>query len=210
MWFPELDSLLGGVKAVKMRGTDGTSSSQFSYVDLEDRIPAKFPLCKFRQVVNDVLTSLNTESDGRYAAECCPPFAPERLIRASLIQNLFSIRSERQLMERMPDNLLFRWFVRLRIDDLVWVPTVCWMVILNIRQFATRAAQGDQAGQTDRHVARAGTRYDRGVHGGPQLGGSDDQGCHGGGAEVEARARGDLPDGRGSRPRLPSPGDLTA
>jgi transposase len=107
-----------------MRGTDQATGSLFSYVDLEDRIPARHPLRKVRQVVNDALASLDAEFDRLYAAEGRPSIAPERLIRASLIQILFSARSERQLMEQMQYNLLFRWFVGLGIDDPVWVPTV--------------------------------------------------------------------------------------
>lgn len=107
-----------------MRGMDETSGSLFSYVDLEDRIPARHPLRKIRQVVNDALVSLDGEFAALYADFGRPSIAPERLIRASLIQILFSIRSERQLMEQMQYNLMFRWFVGLGIDDPVWVPTV--------------------------------------------------------------------------------------
>ncbi|RWR04110.1 IS5 family transposase [Paenirhodobacter populi] len=107
-----------------MRGTDEASSSLFSYVDLEERIPAHHPLRKVRQVVNDALSSLNADFDAVYVDFGRPSIAPERLIRASLIQILFSIRSERQLMEQMQYNLLFRWFVGLGIDEPVWVPTV--------------------------------------------------------------------------------------
>ena len=107
-----------------MRGTDETSGSLFSYVDLEARIPARHPLRKIRQVVNDALASLDGEFDALYTDFGRPSIPPERLIRASLIQILFSIRSERQLMEQMQYNLLFRWFVGLGIDDVVWVPTV--------------------------------------------------------------------------------------
>jgi transposase len=107
-----------------MRGTDEATGSLFSYVDLEERVPTRHPLRKIRQVVNDALASLDAEFDRLYAAEGRPSIAPERLIRASLIQILFSIRSERQLMEQMQYNLLFRWFVGLGIDEPVWVPTV--------------------------------------------------------------------------------------
>jgi len=107
-----------------MRGTDEKSGSLFSYVDLEERIPARHPLRKIRQVVNDALASLDEDFDHLYVDSGRPSIAPERLIRASLIQILFSIRSERQLMEQMQNNLLFRWFVGLGIDDPVWVPTV--------------------------------------------------------------------------------------
>jgi transposase len=107
-----------------MRGADETSGSLFSYVDLEARIPARHPLRTIRQVVNEALASLDAEFEALYTDFGRPSIAPERLIRASLIQILFSVRSERQLMEQMQYNLLFRWFVGLGIDDPVWVPTV--------------------------------------------------------------------------------------
>jgi transposase len=107
-----------------MRGTDGTSGSLFSYVDLEERIPPRHPLRKIRQVVNDALASLDAEFEALYTDFGRPSIPPERLIRASLLQILFSVRSERQLMEQMDYNLMFRWFVGLGIDDPVWVPTV--------------------------------------------------------------------------------------
>lgn len=107
-----------------MRGTDETRGPLFSYVDLEDRIPAHHPLRKIRQVVNDALASLDADFSAVYVDFGRPSIAPERLIRASLIQILFSIRSERQLMEQMRYSLLLRWFGGLGIDDAVWVPTV--------------------------------------------------------------------------------------
>jgi transposase len=107
-----------------MRGTDKTSGSLFSYVDLEERIPPRHPLRKIRQVVNDALASLDAEFDALYTDFGRPSIPPERLIRASILQLLFSVRSERQLMEQMDYNLMFRWFVGLGIDDPVWVPTV--------------------------------------------------------------------------------------
>ncbi len=107
-----------------MRGTDEVSGSLFSYVDLEARIPARHPLRKIRQVVNDALASLDADFQALYTDFGRPSIPPERLIRASLLQILFSIRSERQLIEQMQYNLLFRWFVGLGIDDPVWVPTV--------------------------------------------------------------------------------------
>jgi transposase len=107
-----------------MRGTDKTSGSLFSYVDLEERIPPQHPLRKIRHVVNDALASLDAEFEALYTDFGRPSIPPERLIRASLLQILFSVRSERQLMEQMDYNLMFRWFVGLGIDDPVWVPTV--------------------------------------------------------------------------------------
>ena len=107
-----------------MRGTDEAAGSLFSYVDLEERVPARHPLRLIRRIVNDALTSLDAEFDALYTDFGRPSIAPERLIRAGLLQILFSIRFERQLMEQMDYNLLFRWFVGLGIDDPVWVPTV--------------------------------------------------------------------------------------
>ena len=107
-----------------MRGTDETSGSLFSYVDLEERIPARHPLRKILQVVNDALASLDADFEALYTDFGRPSIPPERLIRACLLQILFSVRSERQLMEQMNYNLMFRWFVGLGIDDPVWVPTV--------------------------------------------------------------------------------------
>jgi len=108
----------------KMRGSDERNEVLFSYVSLEDRVPARHPLRMIRAIVNAALTRLDGAFAKLYAADGRPSIAPERLLRAVLIQILFSIRSERQLMEQMQYNLLFRWFVGLGIDDPVWVPTV--------------------------------------------------------------------------------------
>src|SRR3977135_3042681 len=103
-----------------MRGSDATSGSLFSYVDLEDRVPAKHPLRAIRAIVNDVLVSLDAEFERLYEGTGRQSVAPERLLRASLLQAFYSVRSERQLMEQLNYNLLFRWFVGLGIDDAVW------------------------------------------------------------------------------------------
>src|SRR5687768_7020959 len=107
-----------------MRGSDTRSGELFSYIDLEQRVPAKHPLRKIRQLVNDVLVSLDAEFAKLYSAFGRESIPPERLLRALLLQALFTIRSERQLMEQLDYNLMFRWFVGLGIDDPVWVPTV--------------------------------------------------------------------------------------
>jgi transposase len=107
-----------------MRGLDEQTGSLFSFVDLEERVPAKHPLRKIRQIVNDALATLDGEFSRLYASEGRPSIAPEKLLRASLLQAFYSIRSERQLMEQLDYNLLFRWFVGLGVDDPVWVPTV--------------------------------------------------------------------------------------
>lgn len=83
-----------------MRGSDLVSGSLFSYVDLDERIPSHHPLRKIRQIVNDALSSMDADFDRLYAGEGRPSIPPECLLRASLIQILYSIRSERQLMEQ--------------------------------------------------------------------------------------------------------------
>jgi transposase len=107
-----------------MRGSDVRSGELFSYVDIEDRVPPKHPLRLIRRIVNDVLARLDGEFAKLYAAEGRPSIAPERLLRALLLQAFYTIRSERQLMEQLHYNLLYRWFVGLGVDDAVWVPTV--------------------------------------------------------------------------------------
>jgi transposase len=103
-----------------MRGMDERSGSLFSYVDIERRVPAGHPLRRVRELVNAALLQLDERLAGLYSREGRPSIAPERLLRASLLQLLYSIRSERQLMERMEFDLLFRWFVGLGLDDPVW------------------------------------------------------------------------------------------
>jgi transposase len=107
-----------------MRGSDQQTGSLFSYVNLEERVPARHPLRKIKAVVDTALASLDADFSALYADEGRPSIAPERLLRAALVQILFSIRSERQLMEQLEYNLLFRWFVGMSIDEPVWVPTV--------------------------------------------------------------------------------------
>jgi transposase len=92
----------------------------FSYVDLEARVPQKHPLRVIRAVVNDVLIALDSEFSAMYKAFGRPSIPPEKLLRGSLIQAFYTVRSERQLMEQLEYNLLFRWFVGLGIDDPVW------------------------------------------------------------------------------------------
>lgn len=92
----------------------------FSYVDLEDRIPAAHPLRKLKIAVDGILRTMSAEFDARYSQIGRPSIPPERLLRAMLLQVLYTIRSERQLMEQLDYNLLFRWFVGLGVDDPVW------------------------------------------------------------------------------------------
>ncbi|MDY7096014.1 MAG: IS5 family transposase [Acidobacteriota bacterium] len=106
-----------------MRGSESQQGSMFSYVDLESRIPKSHPLRRIRRLVDQALEDMSERFDELYAGVGRPSIPPERLLRALLLQILFSIRSERQLMEQLDYNLLFRWFVGLGIDDRVWNPT---------------------------------------------------------------------------------------
>ena len=107
-----------------MRGKDTQQSAMFSYVSPEARVPANHPLRPIRSMVDVVIERTvpivwaNVHRLGR------PSIAPEKLLRALLLQVLYSIRSERMLMEQLEYNLLFRWFVGLNMDEPVWVPTV--------------------------------------------------------------------------------------
>jgi transposase len=109
---------------VVMRGSDAVSGAMFSYVDAEARVPKDHLLRVIRTVVNAALGDLSAEFARLYSGLGRPSIPPERLLRALLLQAFYSIRSERQLMEQLDYNLLFRWFVGLGIDDLVWDVTV--------------------------------------------------------------------------------------
>ncbi len=104
-----------------MRGNDTQlQTGMFSYVTLEDRVPADHPLRSIRKLVDQVLGKMSKEFEALYSTVGRPSIPPERLFRALLLQVFYSVRSERLLMEQLNYNLLFRWFVGLEIDDLVW------------------------------------------------------------------------------------------
>jgi transposase len=103
-----------------LRGADERTGALFSYVDLEARVPADHPLRSIRVLVNEALGRLEGDFGALYSGLGRPSIPPERLLRAMLLQALYSIRSERQLMERLDFDMLFRWFVGLGIDDPVW------------------------------------------------------------------------------------------
>jgi transposase len=107
-----------------MRGTDEQQTMAFSYINWEERIPQDHPLRAIRRILGASLETLSLHFDAMYARRGRPSIAPERLLRALLLQILFSIRSERQLMEQLNYNNLFRWFVGLNPDDGVWDVTV--------------------------------------------------------------------------------------
>jgi transposase len=103
-----------------VRGSDERTGSLFSYVDLEARVRKDHPLRTIRRLVNDTLALMERDFAGLYAGIGRPSIAPEKLLRAMLLQAFYSVRSERQLMERLEFDLLFRWFVGLGVDEPVW------------------------------------------------------------------------------------------
>jgi transposase len=107
-----------------MRGEDRRSEGFFSYVRLETRIPADHPLRPVREITDEALRTLSPAFSRLYSREGRPSIPPERLLRALLLQAFYTVRSERQLMEQLDYNLLFRWFVGLSADDPVWDATV--------------------------------------------------------------------------------------
>src|SRR5437870_2743702 len=107
-----------------MRGDDQQTGHLFSYLSPDDRIPADHPLRPIRQMTDAVLRRLSSRFDRLYSDIGRPSVPPEQLLRALLLQVLYSVRSERLLMEQLQYNLLFRWFVGLDMDDAVWTPTI--------------------------------------------------------------------------------------
>ena len=107
-----------------MRGGDVRSEALFSYVSCEARVPLDHPLRPIRKIVDEALAALSAEFEKLYAKLGRPSIAPEKLLRALLLQAFYAVRSERQLMEQLDYNLLFRWFVGLSLDAVVWDVTV--------------------------------------------------------------------------------------
>ena len=110
-----------------MRGADTFTESPFTLHRLEDFVPPDHPLRSIRQMVNEALVKMDALFAGMYEADSKggrPSIAPEKLLRAMLLQVFYSIRSERQLMEQVQYNLLYRWFIGLAMEEPVWVPTV--------------------------------------------------------------------------------------
>src|SRR5450830_165559 len=106
-----------------MRGAFEDQGGLFSYISPEARVPMSHPLRKIRELVREVLSELNRSLGKLYASEGRPSIPPEQLLSALLLQVFYGIRSERQLMEQLDYNLLYRWFVGLSPDDPVWDPT---------------------------------------------------------------------------------------
>lgn len=116
-----------------MRGEDEHAKQFFSYVRLEARIPADHPLRAIREPVDVALKQMSRSFDRLYSREGRPSIPPERLLRALLLQAFYTVRSERQLMEQLDYNQLFRWFVGLSADDSVWDATVFCVSLVSLR-----------------------------------------------------------------------------
>ena len=110
--------------SLSMRGDDQQTGYLFSYLSPDERVPADHPLRPIRQMTDTVLARLSSRFDRLYSDIGRPSVPPEQLLRALLLQALYTVRSERLLMEQLQYNLLFRWFVGLSMDDAVWTPTV--------------------------------------------------------------------------------------
>lgn len=108
---------------INMRGQDTNQNAMFSYRTLEERIPSDHPIRPLRRLVDAALAGLDAQLRDLYSQVGRPSIAPEKLLRASLLQIVYSVPSERRLMERMDYDLLFRWFVGLEMDDAVWDAT---------------------------------------------------------------------------------------
>src|ERR1700751_4771486 len=107
-----------------MRGGDLRTEALFSYLSCEARVPLDHPLRPIQKIVDEALSALTGEFEKLYAKLGRPSIPPEKLLRALLLQAFYSVRSERQLMEQLDYNLLFRWFVGLPMDAAIWDPTV--------------------------------------------------------------------------------------
>src|ERR1700687_4504174 len=146
-----------------MRGDDQQQVQVFSYVLVEERVPQDHPVHAGRRSVDQILREMSREFDRAYAKTGRPSIAPERLLRALLLQVFYSIRSERLLMEQLDYNLLFRWFVGLGMDDAVWNHAVFSKNrerLLNqdlARSFFTRVLKQAQPLLSDEHFTVDGT-----------------------------------------------------
>jgi transposase len=146
-----------------MRGDDRQPDVMFSYVSAEQRVPHNHPLRAIRALVDDVLRDMSCEFDGLYARVGRPSIPPERLLRAQLLQILYSIRRERLLMEQLDYNLLFRWFVGMDMDEPIWDPTVFTknrVRLLNqdiARSFFRRVIERADGLMSDEHCTVDGT-----------------------------------------------------
>ena len=145
-----------------MRGVDHQQSQMFSYLSPETRVRKDHPLRAIRSMVDEVLAQLSRRFDAMYASAGRPSIPPEKLLRAQLLQMLYSIRSERLLMEEIDYSLLFRWFVGLNMDEEVWDATTftkngtgCWRL-----RWQKSCVQGTRQGHFTLLRVSTGTEFE--------------------------------------------------
>jgi len=114
----------GSERLLVMRGADHQQANMYSYLSPEDRVRADHPLRPVRTMADEALKNMSERFDAMYAKTGRPSIPPEKLLRAQLIQMMYSIRSERLLMEEIDYSMLFRWFVGMNLDEPVWDATV--------------------------------------------------------------------------------------
>jgi transposase len=139
-----------------MRGKDEQQLDVFSYVSPEQRVPQDHPLRSLRAMTDEALRDLQPRFNKLYAKTGRPSIAPEKLLRALLLQALYSVRSERLLMEHIDYNLLFRWFVGLNMDDAIWDVTV----FTKNRERLLPPAKSDDAGDVSQCALSVGLEKD--------------------------------------------------
>ena len=159
-----------------MRGAKVVQSAMFSCVTLERRVPAGHPLREIRVLVDRALERMDGELGAMYARIGRPSVSPEKLLRTSLLQILYSVPSERRMMEQLDYNLLFRWFVGLEMDDAVWDVTVFTknrerLIGAEVSQCLLEAVlvEGAGAPATQRGAFHCRRDVDPGVGGSPQF-----------------------------------------
>jgi transposase len=137
-----------------MRGADSKQEAMFSYVSAESRIPTTHPLRPIRAIVAEALTQMDRKLESLYSEHGRRSIAPERLIRALLLQVLYTIRSERMRVEQLEYNLLFRWFVGLSVDEHFSVDGTLIQAWASNRSYRPKDDSGDRPGGSGRNQAR--------------------------------------------------------
>jgi transposase len=140
-----------------MRSQDIQEVALYSYISPEQRVPADHPLRPIREMVNVVLRKISREFDKIYSLGGRPSIPPERLLRALLLQVLYTVRSERTMMEQLDYNVLYRWFVGLNMDDAIWDVTVFTKLPRTASASSTATSPRSSLAQSSSRRARRAT-----------------------------------------------------
>jgi hypothetical protein len=190
-----------------MRGDDIHQNSMFSYLSPEARVPKDHPLRPLRQMVNQALAELSRDFQAMYSSEGGPSIPPEKLLRALLLQVLYTIRSERLLTEQLDYNLFYRWFVGLSVDEAVWVGAPHMMRML-LGFSSGGAGAGGAGGSSILGAGFSGTASGSGE--GAGAGSSEGWGAGGSAASAGLGARGTTVSGLAGVGRLAAPGGVSS